>query len=194
VPADPAQACSFFKTYVINVRRKADLSVVTNASWISLATPISQTTPQLRIATSPGDTALEGKYYVKITSYLIAEQTFRPEFEFEVYLNPHPCLLTSLVGPASIADLPYKIEITPTMGTVTFPKFTSTLNNAVVVDSCTPLKYSIAGTNATLISFLTIDASTNHTPIATTPALVFSVADAATNIKLNWGPTEIDSL
>ena len=39
-----------------------------------------------------GDVSLEEKYYVKISSYLVSEQTYRPEFEFELYLHPHPCL------------------------------------------------------------------------------------------------------
>ena len=82
----------------------------------------------------------------------------------------------------------------PTLGTATFPKFTSTVNNGAAIQSCTPLKYSITTTDAAVLALLTIDASTTHTPIATAPALVFSVADSATNVKFNFGPTEVVSL
>ena len=88
----------------------------------------------------------------------------------------------------------YKIEITPTLGTTTFPKFTSTVNDGAAVQSCTPLKYSITTSNSAILALLAVDASTTHTPIATTPALVFSVADSATNVKFNFGPTEVVSL
>jgi hypothetical protein len=161
---------------------------------VKLVTPISQTAPQLKIVTGVGEVSLEGKYYVKVRSYLIQEFNMSPEFEFEVYLHPHPCLKTSLVGSATITALAYKIEIVPTPGTTTFPKFTSTVNNAAAVESCTPLKYTITCTNAAVLALLAVDASTTHTSIGSIPAKVFSVADAATNVKLNWGPTEVDSL
>jgi hypothetical protein len=57
VPTNPAAVCSFFKTYVINVRKKADLSAVPNAgtpaavgasvvnTFVTFVTPISQTAP-----------------------------------------------------------------------------------------------------------------------------------------------------
>ena len=82
----------------------------------------------------------------------------------------------------------------PTLGTATFPKFTSTVNDGAAVQSCTPLKYTITTTDAAVLALLTIDASTTHPPITTTPALVFSVADSTTNVKFNFGPTEVDSL
>jgi len=39
-----------------------------------------------------------------------------------------------------------------------------------------------------------VDATTQHTIMATTPALIFELADAATTVKLNWGPTELHTL
>lgn len=159
--------CFFHKTYEIEVRKKTDNSAVPNAgttaaigaplvnTFVTLVTPISQTAPQMKVLTT--DTALEGKYIIKVKSYLITESSFKPEFEFELYLHPHPCLKTSLNGagsPATIGALAYQINIQPTIGSTTFAKFISTVNNAAAAQSCTPLKYTIESTNADALALL----------------------------------------
>ena len=45
-----------------------------------------------------------------------------------------------------------------------------------------------------MVDLLAVDASISHTVLETTPALIFSLDDAATDVILNWGPSEVHSL
>ena len=109
-------------------------------------------------------------------------------------MHPHPCLKTSLGtdagSPATISDFTYLIEIVPTLGEISFLKFISLINNAAASQSCTPLKYKIESTDTRLTDALTINSSTSHSIIETTPTFTFSVDDTATNVVLNFGPIE----
>ena len=84
---------------------KADSSVVSNPTWITLNS--HQTAPSLAIFST--NASHEGIYLVTVISKLYNESAFSPEFTFELYLHPSPCIHTVLNpnGTTLVPDMSY---------------------------------------------------------------------------------------